>query len=131
MYINGDRHPVAPMSTSKTNPVLVDLIDDLKEVAREESAPIWRDVAQRLQKPRRQWAEVNVSQLQRVLDDGDVAVVPGKLLGSGRLQKSVTVGAFQYSDGARETVEDAGGTVAYLEDLVDDHRSGEGVRILG
>lgn len=119
------------MSSSKSNPFLVDLIDRLRAVAREEEAPIWRDVADRLDGPNRNWAEVNVSHLQEVLDEGEVAVVPGKLLGDGHLVTSVTVGAFQCSDGAREAIEDAGGTYVPLEDLVDDHPTGSEVRIVG
>lgn len=119
------------MSSSKSNPVLVDLIDRLRTVARDEDAPIWREVAERLEGPNRNWAEVNVSHLQSVLDEGEVAVVPGKLLGDGHLVKPVTVGAFQCSDGARAAVEEAGGTYLPLEDLLDDHPDGSEVRLLG
>lgn len=119
------------MAAQKSNPLLLDLIGELRAASREREAPIWRDVADRLGKPRRVWAEVNVSRLERVLDEGDVAVVAGKLLGTGHLTKAVTVAAFQVSDGARERVEDAGGTVLTIQELMDKAPNGEGVRILG
>lgn len=119
------------MPSSKTNPLLTQLISDLQEASREHDAPIWRDIADRLERPNRVWAEVNVSRLQRVLDDGDVAVVPGKLLGTGRIATSVTVGAFQWSKSAKTKVEEAGGEVLRIEDLLEDHPTGTEVRILG
>lgn len=119
------------MPSQKSNPLLIQLIQDLKEASRDHDAPIWRDVAERLQRAHRNWAEVNVSRLQRVLDDGDVAVVPGKLLGTGRIRKSVTVAAFQASDGARTKVADAGGEVLGIEDLLESHPDGTEVRIVG
>ena len=75
----------------KTDPNLVDLISDLKRETREGEAGIWRDIAQRLEKPSRTWAEVNLSRLERYAQDGDIVVVPGKVLGAGSINKKVTV----------------------------------------
>src|SRR5690554_6277265 len=47
----------------KTDPNLVALISELKRETREGEAAIWRDIAQRLEKPSRNWAEVNLSRL--------------------------------------------------------------------
>lgn len=119
------------MPATKSNPVLLDLIDALKAASREHDAAIWRDLALRLERPNRVWDEVNVSRLERVLAEGDVAVVAGKVLGAGRLTKPLTVAAFQFSLGARERVEEAGGTCLSIPELVEKVPSGEGVRILG
>lgn len=118
------------MAGTKSNPLLVSLIDALKEASREHDAPLWRDLAERLEKPRQSWAEVNVSRLERVLDEGETAVVAGKLLGTGHLTKAVTVAAFQASDGARRKVKDAGGEVIRIENLLEQDPSGTGVRIV-
>ena len=66
----------------KSNPALVGLIHELKAAGRENEAPIWRDIALRLERPSRNWAQVNVSKLVHVRD-GEHAIVPGKLLGTG------------------------------------------------
>ncbi len=115
----------------KSNPRLVELIQDLKRAARENEAPIWRDLAKRFSKPSANWAEVNLSRLQRYAAEGEVLVVPGKLLGTGELSKVLTVAAFRASTAARKKVEAIGGKVLDIRDLVRDHPKGSGVRIMG
>ncbi len=115
----------------KSNPFLLALIADLKTAAREHEAPIWRDIALRLSRPHRVWAEVNLSRLQRHAADGDVVVIPGKLLGTGRLTKTLRVSAYQSSEAARTGVEAAGGQVLEIRDLVNENPRGSGIRIMG
>ncbi|MFQ5838215.1 MAG: 50S ribosomal protein L18e [Thermoplasmata archaeon] len=115
----------------KTNPGLVALIGDLRQAARENDAPLWRDLARRLSRPNASWAEVNLSRLERYTSEGDVLVVPGKLLGSGRLSKPVKVAALKASRTAREKVEAAGGRVLDLRQLMEENPSGSGIRIMG
>ncbi len=115
----------------KSNPGLVALIEDLKKAARENDAPIWRDLAKRLSRPRANWAEVNVSRVERYTSKGDTVVVPGKLLGTGELSKSVKVAAFQASMTAQAKVESAGGTFLGLRQLLDENPTGSGVKIMG
>ena len=66
--------------TRKTNPVLVALISDLKKAERETGSAIWRDIAVRLEKPSRNWAETNLSRLERYANEGETILVPGKVL---------------------------------------------------
>jgi large subunit ribosomal protein L18e len=108
-----------------TNPVLVETIERLEE----EDAPIWSEVAQNLGKVNRERPEVNISQIERVTEEGDTVVVPGKVLGSGRLTKKVTVAAFDASRGARSHIED-NGDFMFIQDLVDDNPEGSEVRIV-
>lgn len=114
----------------KTNPVLKDLIRDCEEAARKNDAAVWRDVATALKKATRQHAEVNISHIERHAEDGETVVVPGKVMGSGRLTKDVTVAALEFTASARDAVEEAG-TATYLEDLVADNPDGSGLRIMG
>ncbi|MBS3816306.1 MAG: 50S ribosomal protein L18e [Candidatus Thermoplasmatota archaeon] len=115
----------------KTNPNLIRLIEDLKTQARENEAPIWRDVAERLEKPSKNWAEVNLSSLQRNADDGETIVIPGKLLGAGLLTKEITVGAFKASKSAKESVDEAGGEFMDLRDLVEKKPEGSDLKMMG
>lgn len=120
-----------PKALRKTNPLLLALIEDLKAASREQEAPLWRDLADRLARPRRNWAAVNLSRVERHAAEGETVVVPGKLLGTGRLTKRVTVAAFQASASAREKVRAAGGEDLTLRELLVRNPKGSGVRILG
>ncbi|MFO7792940.1 MAG: 50S ribosomal protein L18e [Candidatus Saliniplasma sp.] len=116
---------------NKTNPILVRLIKDLKDMAREQNAPIWRDVAERLEKPSSNWAEVNLSRLQRHADEDEKIIVPGKVLGAGYLTKRVIVGSFNASDSAKEDIIEAGGEYMSIRELAEQNPKGNGIRVMG
>jgi large subunit ribosomal protein L18e len=116
--------------TKKSDPNLVLLIDVLKKQTRENGAEIWRDIARRLEKPSRNWAEVNLSRLERYAKEGDVIVVPGKVLGAGAINK-LTVAAFRFSASAVKKIEEAGGRQLTFAQLMKETPSGRDVRIMG
>ncbi len=115
----------------KENPELVKLITNLKLKARENNAKIWRDIAERLESPNSNHAEVNLSRIQRYAEDGEVIVVPGKVLGSGVLEKKVTVAAWKVSRKAEEKIKKVGGRVLTIMELVEENPKGSKVRIMG
>ena len=115
----------------KTNPDLLQTIQELKALSREHGAPIWRAVAVRLEGPKRNWPEVNLSLVARHAGKGGAVVVPGVLLASGSLGFPVTVGAFRASEAARKKVAAAGGNALPLLEFARKHPKGTGVRILG
>jgi len=115
----------------KTNQNLVDLIGELKAQSRETGTALWRDVAMRLSKSRKNWAQPNLSRLSRHCPEGATVLVPGKLLGSGEISSKHDVAAYSVSAGAREKIEAAGGRVLTLPELMNENPSGSGVYILG
>src|SRR3990170_713594 len=117
--------------TSKTNPHLERVVRELREVSREAGAAVWRDVADRLERSRRNWSEVNLSRLNRYAGKGEQIVVPGVLLGTGEISTAVTVAAFRASAAARKKIEAAGGKAISLLELAVANPKGSGVRIMG
>ncbi|AEF96407.1 50S ribosomal protein L18e [Methanotorris igneus] len=113
-----------------TNPRLVALIQKLKEEAYKNNAKIWKDIARRLAKPARNRAEVNVSKINRYTKEGDVVVVPGKVLGAGTINHKVTVAAFAFSKTAKQIIEAAGGRCITIEELVKENPKGSNVKIM-
>jgi large subunit ribosomal protein L18e len=114
---------------SKTNPRLSSLIADLKSAARNSGGAVWGDVAERLQKPRRTHAEVNLGRIERYAQKEETVVVPGKVLGSGVLQKEVTVAAVDFS-GTAETKIDQVGEAVSLEQAIENNPEGSHVRVI-
>lgn len=108
-----------------TNPVLVETLKVLKE----QEAPVWKSVREHLGKVNRQRPEVNISDIERVAEDGETVVVPGKVLGSGKLTKEVEVAAFKASKGAKNKINDTGDFM-FIQDLVEDNPEGSEVRIV-
>jgi len=120
-----------PAPTGPTNPALRRLIRELRRAGREKKAPIWSDLADRLESPRRRRAEVNLSEINRYARDGETVVVPGKVLAAGKLSRSVTVAAFKFSAAAKRKIVTAGGRVVKLEDLIKEKPEGDGLRLMG
>jgi large subunit ribosomal protein L18e len=106
----------------KTNPLLVQVIDEL----RKQPAPIWRDVARRLIRP----CAVNLSRINRYAKAGECVVIPGKVLSSGKLEKKITIGAFSFSKRAEEEIEKSGSKAITLLDLVRKNPKGKNIRIM-
>jgi large subunit ribosomal protein L18e len=115
---------------AKTNPRLVKLVQDLKTKSHEEKVAIWKDVAKRLERPTRNYTEVNVGQINRHVLEGETALVPGKVLGSGVLDNSVTVVALDFSLSARDKITNVKGKCLTIEQLIEENPSGKGVRII-
>ena len=114
----------------KTNPRLVKLVQDLKTKSREERVAIWRDIAKRLERPTRDYAEVNIGQINRHALEGETVLVPGKVLGSGILDHPLEVVALDFSLSARDKIKKMKGKCITIEELMDENPSGKGVRII-
>ena len=106
------------------------LIRLLIKAARTNKAAIWRYVAELLAKPRRQSIRVNISKINRYTRDGEVVVVPGKVLGAGSLDHRVTVAAFAFSEKALAKIKESGGRVLTIEELLEENPRGSNVRII-
>jgi len=117
--------------TKKTNPRLLALIQDLKKNSSEKDIPIWKDVALRLEKPLRSWSEVNLDRIDKYVNEGEIALVPGKVLSSGNLSKKISVAAWSFSEKSQEKIKKAGGKHMLIEDLMKSNPKGENIRILG
>ena len=77
------------------NPRRENIINTLKKSERK----LWRAVAKNLEK---KFREVNLSRLNKVTKSGDIVIVPGKVLGTGEIHHSITIGAFSYTNSALE-----------------------------
>ena len=119
-----------PQRFNKTDPALIALIGDLKAKERENGAAIWRDIAKRLEKPKSNWAETNLSKLDRYAADGETILVPGKVLAAGEISKKITVAAYSFSATAESAIVAAGGKVMTIADLMEENPKGSNVRIM-
>jgi len=111
----------------KKNPELVKLIEELSK--RREN--IWRDVASRLSKSRKNMAEVNVDRINRYAKEGETILVPGKVLAQGKIVKKVNVAAFKFSKEAKRKIIEAGGKCMSIGELLEENPKGSNVRIFG
>jgi large subunit ribosomal protein L18e len=116
---------------NKTNPMLISLIHELKKQANEQEAPIWKDIATRLEKPLRNWPVVNLDRISKYTNEKETALIPGKVLSDGNLTKKVSIAAWQFSDKTVEKIKKAGGKTLTIEELLKNNPKGKDIRILG
>ena len=119
-----------PRPTGPTNPVLRKLVRQLRERGKEKKVALWLDLAERLLQPRRARAEVNLSHLSRYSSEGSTIVVPGKVLGAGKLDHPISVAAFKFSGTARRKIIGAGGKALTIQQLLDQNPSGSSIILM-
>jgi large subunit ribosomal protein L18e len=116
--------------TESTNPELVSLIRFLKKQSREQKANIWHDVAKNLSQSKSARAAVNLSRINRHTKRSDTVVVPGKILGTGNIDHSLTIAAFNISAAAAKKLKAAKAKYMSITELVEKHPTGANVKIM-
>ena len=117
--------------TGSTNSVLQSLIQELKTVSSTQKSGLWKRIAEDLEKPTRQRRIVNISSINRFTKPNEIIIVPGKVLGYGSLNHSLTVAAFSFSESAREIIEQAKGKCLTIKELVQKNPKAKDVKIIG
>jgi len=91
---------------------------------------VWKVVADTLKKARRSRVEANIGRLNRITADGDVIVIPGKVLGTGPFDRKITIGALAWSASVEEKIKAAGSKIMDLHALVESYPSGSNVKLI-
>lgn len=103
----------------------------MKKKSREGEARIWRAVADRLSCSRQRGIAVNVSRLNRYTKEGETVVVPGKVLGTGKMDHPIHVAAFAFSEQGRRKILKAKGKCMSILKLTERNPKGTNVKIIG
>ncbi|ODS38104.1 MAG: 50S ribosomal protein L18e [Candidatus Altiarchaeales archaeon WOR_SM1_86-2] len=119
-----------PRTIEYKDPERMGLVKNLRKHSRENSAPIWATVANELERVRKNRREVNLGEINQHTSEGDVVIVPGKVIGSGSLDHRVTVAAFKFSEGAKNKIEKIGESMS-IQELSERNPKGSGVKIMG
>lgn len=113
------------------NPELTGLIRSLRKKAKENEAKIWHDVAEDLSHSRKKRITVNISKLNMFTQKDENVVVPGKVLGSGKIDHTISITAFEFSKQARKKILDAKGKCMSIPDLIEKNPKGSKVKVIG
>ena len=108
----------------------MELLQLLKKASIENDVAIWKRVASDLEAPTRRRRVINVYKLDKFTKDNEVVVVPGKVLGTGELNKKITVAAYTFSEQALRKI-NAKGKALSIKELVEKNPKGSKIRIMG
>ena len=114
-----------------TNQVVIQMVKELKHASSKNDAPIWAKLAEFALKPSSARHVVNLTKISKITKDGDAIVVPGKILGTGKISHKITISSFSISNSAAKKIIEAGGTVSTFGEMIEKYPSGKGVSIIG
>jgi large subunit ribosomal protein L18e len=113
-----------------SNTVLRHVSVMLERAGKKQKAPIWSEAYALLSSPSKTRVEVNLGRMSRLADAGEAVFVPGKVLGTGVIDKKLVVGAFSFSSSARSKIEASGGSALSVEEFLKKYPKGSGVKLV-
>ncbi len=99
------------------NPEMLLTLNELRKAAGRTKKALWKRTAELLGKPNRRQAEVNLYEIDKHCGQGEVAVVPGKVLSTGVLSKKMTVVAVCATQAALKKISSSGSKFVSLREF--------------
>ena len=90
----------------------------------------WLEVASILSSPRRESIDLNLGQIDFLAKEGDVVVIPGKVLSQGEIKKKIRVVAYKFSEKAKEKLLKEKIQISSIMDEIKKNPEAKGVRVL-
>jgi large subunit ribosomal protein L18e len=109
---------------SKRNQELVETIIKAKKSEK------WLKVAEMLSSPRRRRVQMNLNKINENSKNGEVILIPGKVLSQGELDKKIKIAAINFSEKAKEKISKSGASSLSILELIKENPKAEGVKIL-
>ncbi|MEM4152975.1 MAG: 50S ribosomal protein L18e [Candidatus Pacearchaeota archaeon] len=107
----------------KSNPKIISLINTLKK----QKTPLFDAIAYHILKPRRKAVSVNIEKINKFAKDDEIIIVPGKVLGKGKLNKKIVIVALRFSKAAEKKLENI--NLMTFEEFIDKKEAFKGFNI--
>lgn len=114
-----------------TNPTVLHMAKELQVASKKTKAPLWAKIAEMATKSSKLKRTVNLGQIDKIVNDNDIVIIPGKVLGTGNIYHKITLCSFSISTNGAKKLIQAGGTLVEFNQLVKDNPTGKGVKIIG
>jgi large subunit ribosomal protein L18e len=108
----------------KTNPILKNIVILAKKNEK------WKPIAEVLASPRSNKVAINLDEIDKHAKLGDTIVVPGKVLGTGKITKKIKMVAFAISEQAAEKLKKEKCEIVTMEKEIKENPQAQGVKIL-
>lgn len=115
---------IKKQSRKKTNQELVETI--LKAAKNEK----WMDVARIISGPRRNRISVNLDAIDEKAEDGEIILIPGKVLSQGEVSKKIKIVALNFSENAIEKLSKEKKDFSTIDEEIKKNPDAKGIRIL-
>ncbi len=90
---------------------------------------IWKKLSKKLSGPRRNKIIANLYRINKKTKKNQTIVIPGKILGIGELDHTLTIACLEYSKSAKKKIESSGSKLLTIEELLEQNPNGSGVKV--
>ncbi|HIG52336.1 TPA: 50S ribosomal protein L18e [Candidatus Pacearchaeota archaeon] len=90
----------------------------------------WIKLAKLISGPRKNYPAVNLKRIENETSEGDTIVIPGKVLGSGEINKKIRVCALNFSENAKRKLAINKSEVIRLIEEIKKNPKAEGVKLI-
>lgn len=90
----------------------------------------WLEIAGILSSPRVKRINVNLDKINEEAKEGEIVLVPGKVLSEGELNKKIKIVAFGFSEKAKEKILNSHGEILNILDEIKKNPDAKGVKII-
>ena len=90
----------------------------------------WKSIADILSGSRKRWKNINLDLIEKKSKEGDIVIIPGKVLSQGEISKKIRVVAFAFSELAKEKLLKSKCEVLYLEEEIKKNPKAKGAKVL-
>ncbi len=118
-------------TTEYENPERLRIIKKLKQKAKTEHVAMYDKISEELSRVRKNRRAVNIRKINRFTKEGDIVVVPGKVMGDGFLDHKVEIAAFSFTSGAEEKIAQSESTALTIEDFVENWKPVSNIKFIG
>ena len=108
----------------KTNQELVETIEQSTKNAN------WMPIAKILSGPVSNYSKINLFQIEKNTNSGDIVIIPGKVLSQGQLTKKIKICALSISEQAREKIKDSKSEFSLLLKEIKDNPKAEAINLI-
>ncbi len=108
----------------KTNPELIRTIIEAKKKKN------WNEVAAILSGPRNKKVGINLNRINDEVKEGDIIIIPGKVLSQGEITKKIKIVALNFSEKAKEKILKAKGEISDIFEEIKKNPDAKKVRII-
>jgi len=104
-----------------------DLVETIRTAKKNEK---WLKVAGLLSTPRRERAQINLDEIDKNSKEGDIMVIPGKVLSQGELNKKIKIVALGFSESAKEKILKSKCEAIYILEEIKKNPKANGIKVL-
>ncbi len=90
----------------------------------------WLEVAGIVAGSRKNWRNMNLNEIDKEVKEGEIVVIPGKVLSQGEINKKIKIAAIGFSEKAKEKLLKSKSEVILIVDEIKKNPKCKGVKIL-